>query len=234
MRVRFFTVVTALALALAVVAAFGTGAGARTGVSPKAVHKGKAAKVFVKPNAALVSLWNQNNNDSGVGIVSQNFETANDIYDSQGADDVKVKAGHVWKVKEVDVTGVYFNGSGLATSENVTFYKDAGGLPGAVKKSYTGLVGADNGLGSVVITLPTVTKLVAGKYWVSVQVNMDFSVGGEWGWETRTLQKASAAAWQNPGDGFASGCTTYANMQACIGDVGEGPDYMFALKGTTT
>lgn len=233
MRVRFFTVVTALALALAVVAAFGTGAGARTGVSPKAVHKSKAAKVFVKPSA-LTKLYNQNSQDSGVGIVSQNFETANDIYDSQGADDFKVKAGHVWKVKEVDVTGLYFNGSGLATSENVTFYKDAGNSPGAVKKSYTGLVGADNGTGSFVITLPSVTKLVAGHYWVSVQANLDFSVGGEWAWETRTVQKNTAAMWQNPGDGFATGCTTYANMQTCIGDLGEGPDYMFTLRGTTT
>jgi len=231
MRVRFFTAAMAVTLAIAVVAAFGTAAGARPSVSPKSVHHG-SAHVFVKPNSTLANLYNQNDNDALVGIVSQNFETDFDAYDSQGADDFKVKTGVTWKVKEVDVTGVYFNGSGLAVSENVTFYKDAGGLPGAIKKAYTGVVGADNGTGSFAITLPTATKLLSGKYWVSVQANMDFGVGGEWGWETRTLQHKNPAAWQNPGDGFATGCTTWGNMQTCIGPLGEGPDFMFALQGS--
>lgn len=229
MRVRFFTAAMAVTLALAVVAAFGTAAGARPSASPKSVHHG-SARVFVKPSV-LTTLYDQNNNDAGIGIVSQNFETSFDAYDSQGADDFKVKAGTTWKVKEVDVTGVYFNGSGLAVSENVTFYKNAGGLPGAIKKSYTGVVGADNGTGSFVITLPTTAKLTSGTYWVSVQVNMDFGVGGEWGWETRTIQSKNGAAWQNPGDGFATGCTTWGVLTTCIPS-GEGPDFMFGLKGT--
>jgi hypothetical protein len=234
MRLRFFTLVTALVLAFAVAAAFSTAAGARAGVGPRAVHKsGTSAKIFVKPNA-LTRLYNQNNQDSGVADVSQNFEAAFDVYDSQLADDFKVKSGHVWKVKEVDVTGVYFNGAGPAVSENVTFYKDAGGSPGVVKKTYTGVVGADNGTGSFVIALPGKgTKLTAGHYWVSVQANLDFGVGGEWGWENRLAKKGTAAEWQNPGDGFGSGCTSYATMTTCIPGSG-GPDLMFALKGTTT
>jgi hypothetical protein len=231
MRVRFCTAAMTVSLAVAVVAAFGTAAGARSSATPKSAHQG-AARVFVKPNAVLANLYNQNDNDATVGIVSQNFETDFDAYDNQGADDFKVKTGVTWKVKEVDVTGVYFNGAGPAVSENVTFYKDAGGLPGAIKKAYTDLVGADNGTGSFAITLPTVTKLLSGKYWVSVQVNMDFTVGGEWAWETRTLQHKNPAAWQNPGDGFATGCTTWGVVTSCIGDQGEGPDFMFGLQGT--
>jgi hypothetical protein len=231
MRVRFFTAAMAVSLAAAVVAAFGTAAGARASATPKSVHQG-AARVFVEPNAVLASLYNQNDNDAGAG--SQNFETDLDAFDDQGADDFKVKLGVTWKVKEVDVTGDYFNGAGPAVSENVTFYKDAGGLPGVVKKAYTGLVGTDNGTGSFAIVLPTVTKLLSGKYWVSVQVNMDFGVGGggEWAWETRTLQRKNPAAWQNPGDGFETGCTTWGVMTSCIGDQGEGPDFMFGLQGT--
>jgi hypothetical protein len=230
MRVRFFTAVTAVALAIAVVAAFGTVAGARTGVSPKAAtHTSHKAKVFAKPSA-LVSLWNQNNQDSGGADSSQNFEAANDAFDDQAAADVKVKAGTTWKVKEVDVTGQY-SVAGPAVSENVTFYKDAGGKPGAVKKAYTGLVGADSG-GSFVITLPTVTKLTAGTYWVSVQVNMDFDPSGQWYWETRTVKKGKDAVWQNPGDGFGTGCTTWTDIVTCIPT--SAPDLMFQLKGTKT
>jgi hypothetical protein len=235
MRVRFFTVVTALALALAVVAAFGTGAGARTGARPSTVHHGKVS-TSVHPSSTLVKLWNQNKaaQDAGVGILSQNFETAFDAYDSQGADDFKVPAGTTWKVKEVDTTSVYFNGPGPADSVNVTFYKNASGLPGAVKKAYSGIAYVDTsgGLGSYAITLPTVAKFTSGTYWVSVVPNMPFDPNGEWGWETRTTAKVNNAAWQNPGDGLGTGCTTWSDMQTCIGPSGEGPDFMFALLGT--
>ena len=37
------------------------------------------------------------------------------------------------------------------------------------------------------IVLPTPLTLAPGTYWVSVQANMDFPVGGEWGWTDRTL-----------------------------------------------
>ena len=55
-------------------------------------------------------------------------------------------------------------------------------------------------------------------------------MGGEWGWETRTVQSGLAAAWENPGRGFTVACLTYANMQTCQGLTGE-PDLMFALRG---
>ena len=68
-----------------------------------------------------------------------------------------------------------------------------------------------------------------GTYWVSVQANMDFALGGEWGWETSTVTNGSPAAWQNPGDGFGTGCTSWGVEIVCV-PVG-GPDKMFALKG---
>jgi hypothetical protein len=201
---------------------------AGAGHKPSAVGRGHVTKVADAD--ALATLYNQNNLDQGIGIVSQNFETANDIYDSQAADDFVVPHGQVWIIKTVIVTGVYFNGSGPAASENVTFYKDGGVTPGTVVASVT-KVGTDAG-GSFTIKVGQVA-LTQGHYWVSVQANMDFSVGGEWGWETRTTQRRYAAQWQNPGDGFATGCTGYGVMTSCIPS-GEGPDLMFKLKGTIT
>ena len=224
MKVRVLSILTAGAFVLGAAGLMAPAAGASR--SPQVTHKGTAKAA---PHAPGVVLYNQNDNNAGIGIVSQNFEATFDIYDSQGADDFTT-TGNGWKIKNVTVTGVYFNGYGPAVSETVYVYKDSGGLPGALSKSKT-KVGADSGgsfsigLGKKGIKLP-----VAGHFWVSVQANLDFGVGGEWGWETRTVQHGAAAAWQNPGNGFSTGCTTWGVLTTCI-PAGEGPDFMFALSG---
>lgn len=174
-------------------------------------------------------LWDQTSDDSGVGIVSQNFESSFDIYDAQGADDFVVPEGSSWKVTGVNTVGLYFNGSGPARDEHVTIYKDKHGKPGKVVADYDGVAGDDN-FGSYTMSIPK-TKLKSGTYWVSVVANMDFGQGGESAWETSLTQTGNPAQWQNPGDGFGSGCTTWGDMQSCIGDLGEGPDFMFQIVG---
>ena len=218
--------ILAAAAALALSAA-GTAYAAK---APGAVHVGNGAKVqqFAGHNASPV-LYDQTANDSGSGIVSQNFEATYDAYDAQGADDFVVPAGKTWKVSEIDVGGAYFNGSGPAMSQNVTFYKDKKGKPGAVVAEFMEVMGKDNGTGSFSIKLPKTVKLAGGKYWVSVQANMDYAVGGEWAWENQTTSEGKGAAWQNPGDGFGSGCTKYAAESKCIPD--SPGDHMFKLIG---
>ena len=196
---------------------------------PSASFHGQAqAPAHVNPDTVL---YDQTSNDSGIGIVSQNFESTFNAYDAQAADDFTVPANTVWNVTEVDVIGVYFNGAGLARDENITIYKSKKHLPGAVVFT-SEIAGTDNGTGSFNIMIPK-TKLKGGasgtQYWVSVQANMDFLVGGEWGWENQTTSEGTAAVWENPGNGFATGCTTYTTETTCIPD-GEG-DHMFVLKG---
>jgi hypothetical protein len=227
MRSRLVRVLAAGAVAALLVVGLGTGAGAGPSVSPKALHKGRA-QVFVKPSSNKL-LYDQNDNPSGVAIISQNFESEFDVYDSRAADDFTVPEGKRWRVKEVDVTGVYFNGIGPAASENVVFYHSSSGRPGAPIHTFSGIVGADNGTGSFVIDLGRGVKLGEGHYWVSVQANMAFACCGEWGWETRIAEHSQPAMWQNPGDGFSTGCTTYKVMFKC--SPGAGPDLMFALRG---
>ncbi len=169
--------------------------------------------------------------DSGIGIVSQNFEATFDAYDAQGADDFKVPAGG-WMVSEVDATGVYFNGSGPATSETVTFYhtdhsRPGNGRPGTVVASYT-VTGVDSA-GSFCITIPG-THLGPGHYWVSVVANMDFQAGGEWAWENLVAPRVNRKAkWQNPGDGFGPPhCVHWKTENVCVPD-GQG-DHIFTLR----
>jgi hypothetical protein len=147
---------------------------------------------------------------------------------SPAADDFTVPGGHVWKVHKVIVTGVYFNGFGPAVSENVVFYTNAGGLPNEVKKEYVGLVGVDT-FGSFEITLPTPATFPGGSpfgsgktYWLSVQANLDFLVGGQWGWEGSLNSVGFDGVWRNPADGFATGCTSYTRELDCI-QAGQGP-----------
>jgi len=217
-------------LLLAAAAAFAMSA---TAAGPGASSAGTGAKAGVKPaQGPDATLYDQNNNSTGIGIVSQNFEATFDAYDAQGADDFQVPSGECWKITEVDVSGVYFNGSGPASSVHVTFYKQKAGAPNesGIIADFPAIVPVDSA-GSFTIALPSAVKAKSNKkYWVSVAANLDFQVGGEWGWDTNASQAGTAAMWKNPGGGFATGCSAYTDLNTCIPS-GEGPDYMFALKG---
>jgi hypothetical protein len=109
------------------------------------------------------------------------------------ADDFAVPAGQCWTVSEVDAAGLYYNGSGPASSVNVSFFADAAGLPGSIA-SAENVLPVDNA-GSFVLPLDPAVKLSAATaYWVSVQAVMAYSLGGQWGWESRfARQRASGS-----------------------------------------
>jgi hypothetical protein len=198
------------------------------------------------PKRDATTLYDQNINDNGIGIISQNFETSFDAYDSQGADDFTVPSGHTWLIKDVVASGTYFNGPGPAESYNVIFYKEAAGPAGTCCKKAAAICLNEpytdpSGLGSPDVDVspcnpaapgggPKGVKLKSGTYFVSVQANMSFGVGGEWAWNTNNTVTGNASQWQNPGDGFATGCTTYTTTTTCIAS-GEGGDFSFALLG---
>ena len=204
---------------------------ALTGAASAAGHIAPSGHGVVKafPRGAVDRaahvLYDQHGTDSGIGIVSQNFESSFDAYDAQAADDFTVSGGK-WKVSEVDVNGVYFNGSGPARDETVTFYKDKNGHPGKTVSSQTA-AGSDS-FGSFNIKLGSSVKLKPGHYWVSVVANLDFGAGGEWGWENQTTTVGDPAQWQNSGGGFGV-CSTWGDENSCIPD-GQG-DHMFTIKG---
>ena len=51
---------------------------------------------------------------------------------------------------------------------------------------------------------------VAGK-WKIPKSDADFGqTFGQWGWTDRTITSNMGAAWQNPGGGFATACTTWS------------------------
>jgi hypothetical protein len=187
---------------------------------------------FLSPDLTLNVLYDQNDSDDGIGIVSQNFESSFDAYDTQAADDFSVPSGDVWRVREVDVTGVYFNGSGPARTVTIAFYRNdpATNRPGRLLREYDNLKITSDDEGSFVILLPRGVGLHHGKHWMAVSANMDFASGGEWGWENRAWTNGLGALWRNPGNGFATGCSDWGVETSCV-PAGQSGDDMFTLRG---
>jgi hypothetical protein len=216
---------------LAAAAAFALTAGGAMAAAPSVgVHGAKISPVLHTPKG-MTMLYNQNSNSTGTGLVSQNFTSGSysPTYNAQGADDFVVPSGK-WKVQEVDVSGLYFNGYGPAASEEVQFFKDKHGKPGHMVADINGIQGTDNA-GSFTMKLGKGASLKAGTYWVSVIANCSFVGGcGEWGWETNGTIHGNPAMWQNPDGGFGTTCSSWGTIGSCLGYTG---DFMFDLQGKT-
>lgn len=192
-----------------------------------------AGAANLKMNPASPGILYDQNSNFGYGIDSQNFSSSfASFYDSVGADDFIIPAGHKWKITEVDVAGMYFNGSGPARSEVVTFYSNNKGHPGKTRATYT--VNCTDTAGSFACNLPGQGQSLSGgtngrRYWVSVVANCDFTTCGQWGWIQNTTTHNDPGQWENPGDGFHTGCTTWTDTSTCTGLSSD--DYAFDLKG---
>ncbi|HEX4159904.1 MAG TPA: hypothetical protein VHY79_15670 [Rhizomicrobium sp.] len=226
---------------LAAAAAFALTAGGASAAQKPVLgaHGPATAPIFHVAKGAKI-LYNQNSGD-GEAVVSQNFTSGSysPTYNAAGADDFVVPKKTTWTVTEVDVSGLYFNGSGTCsgncqfnTSENVIFYADAKGMPGKAVKNgtFNGVKGTDNS-GSLSISLGKKgVKLKAGTYWVSVVGNDPYvDTGWEWGWEQTSTIHGTEAEWENPQGGFGVGCTTWGNVGTCLGYNG---DFAFDLQGS--
>jgi len=222
-KVPFFMLVAVLMLSV----------GLTFAATPEKGHSaGKVKKIhkLPAPVAPNVVLYDQYDNAGTTSLVAQDFEASFDQYDAEGADDFVVPTGETWNIDEVDILGVYFNGSGPSESFHVFIYADAAGLPGANVYTATALAYTAPDNLNFVIPLTTPAVLAEGTYWISVQSRMDFALGGEWGQTERLVTSGNPAAWQNPGGGFGTPCTTWGVRTTCLG-LG-GPDNVFRLLGT--
>ena len=163
-------------------------------------------------------LWDQTDNISGDGFSSQNFTDAggvNDIYDDFSADDFIVPKSKSWSVETVVALGIY-SLFGPVESLNVYFFEDSGGLPGAaiLDCSYPNILPLDANNSNFTIPLPHPCLLDSGIYWVTVQANMASGIAGQWYFSERDARTLSPFAFENPNDGFGTGCITFSPAQA--------------------
>src|SRR6185503_11946842 len=180
-----------------------TRGGAGQALRAPSLAAGTTSHVTVRANSSSPStvLYSQYDNAGLNSSSSQDFESDFDAYDDELADDFVVPTAAQWSVDTVDAAGVYYNGGGPAAAFNVRFYSDSSGLPGSMVAERLGSSYVNNA-GDFTITLSPAVSLTEGTYWVSVQAQMDFNVGGQFGWTDRTVVSNSGAAWQNPGGGF--------------------------------
>jgi hypothetical protein len=199
-------------------------------VTPRA----PAQRTLAAASCDGVFLYDQYNSpatEPPVGIGSQKFELAMAAFDDQAADDFVLTTGFgAIYMTGVRVMGDYSAGGGPASSFNVYFYQNgAGNLPGAqfaafMNLPYTGTPP------DFVICLPNPYAIAPGVYWVSVQARQDSNPNGQWFWRNRTVQSHAGAVWQNPEDGYGTGCTTWNRKSSCMTDQ-VSPDQVFGILG---
>src|SRR5438132_1621974 len=179
-------------------------------------------------------LWDQYNNPATqppINIGSQNFEPAMAAFDDQAADDFVLAApppGINIFITRVRVMGEYSEGGGPASSFNVYFYSNgAGNLPGGLIAAYLNLSYTGTPP-DFTINLPHPIPIPPGTSWISVQARQDFNPNGQWFWHNRTVKSNAGAAWQNPGNGYGTGCISWNRKNACMPDQ-VSPDQVFSL-----
>jgi hypothetical protein len=227
MRNRYLALTIAVTSALALAAWSGIAAGAnstatKTAKRPSLAAHGHASVARARP-AALRLLYSQYGTPSG-SIPAQDFEIYYSTFDAELADDFTVTGGQTWKVQQLDVAG--FETGGPVTQATVVFYTDGGGSPDAfiaIRSSHN----VTDASGALSIKFPAVT-LPSGTYWVGVAADMDFTFHGQWYGALQSAIAGNPAEWENPGDGFGTGCTSYAPL-TCLGF--SNGDVVFDLMG---
>lgn len=174
--------------------------------------------------ASAAALYSQLDFAGGNGSPAQEFEPAFSVYDAMGADDFVV-TGSGWNVNEVVIPHSFTIGGTGAV--DLAFYDDNGGLPGTLLQQFL-----DAPFAGDVASLGAGIDLVAGTYWLAVAWDQDFGVFGQSFWSNRSVQTGHAGVWQNPGDGFGSGCTTWTAQTTCGVGGGQNPDYLFEIRGS--
>ena len=203
-------------------------------------HENSSAAIGVPQQARFPVtdlLYDQYNNpatEPPIAIGSQRFESALANLNDQAADDFVLTVPRTNCITEVRVLGEYSIAGGPASSFNVYFYTNGvENLPGTLLAAFMNL--SYNGTPpDFVIPLPGPYSfcVTPGTYWISVEARQDFDPNGQWFWHNRTVQSSSAAVWQNPGDGYGTGCITWNRKNACMPDQ-VWPDQVFQILGFT-
>jgi len=187
------------------------------------------------PAGTLDVLYDQTDNSTTSTIASQIYGYRFEKYDNQAADDFVVPTTiGSWNISAVEVVGAYNDPSIHVDSVNVQFYGAAGGMMPEVLVYSTTVVPASDTGGDLVINLDPSAIVAPDAYWLSVQANMNYGDGHyQWLWRERTVQSNTASIWQNPPDGYRTGCITWAPRKETCG-IGGYLDLLFKVSGTAS
>ncbi len=177
------------------------------------------------------TLYNQTLTPSGnLQVSSRFFELGYPtVYSSYGADDFVCT--DQWTITKVFVLGGFYNGTLHPATFGIYIYADDnpnGDLPGTQLYDVHGSV-VENGNGGFTIPISDEVVLEPGHYWISVYANV--AVGyAQWGWRPSDGSNNNEAVWENPGDGFGTGYTSWTPITTVFQGTSQ-TDYSFALFG---
>jgi hypothetical protein len=183
--------------------------------------------------------YSQNSDPAGINVISTQFSDPGDPNSSFAADDFNLTKR--CKLTEVDLPGIFESGTNPPNPTfTLNFYKSKKGLPGKTFASQTEVCTFVKGITKCPIDpyIPLPAEGHGPPFTLGIDPTLMYPESPKqgladedaWAWATTSDQAGKAALWENPGDGFGTGCTTWANMEKCTGATGA-PDFMFTLIG---
>lgn len=188
----------------------------------------------VRPQALTV-LLDQTSAPAGDGLYSHRFQADLTAYNTRAADDFVVPAGESWLIKRLDIPGRYALSTEPLRRVTVIIYSDNAGRPDR-RLSEQVLRSKDDGAARLDISLTEPVRLQPGRYWLSVQGRADLvnGVGVHWMWRLRTTFSGEVGQWENPANGWGTGCVEFTPVGSCWAGAGVGNnDFQFRLLGSS-
>ena len=193
------------------------------------------------PASPQAVLWDQTNHNNGTYTSTSNYGPSLAAFASEAADDFQVPGTVFWHISTVTLIGQYVDGStNSLESVLLQVYGDAGtGLPGTLIASQTFASGSIGGLstGILVVTFATPISVGPGHYWLGAQSKRVVTSGdqSQWVWNESSQKLLSESAWQQPGNAYGTGCTTWKpRITVCHRPSNStNPDLVFKLEGTS-
>ncbi len=196
------------------------------------------------PAGPAVVLYDQTLNIGSNFVDSSDWGSRYSSLISQAADDFIVPTSAIWKVTSVIASGAIVQSDGPGVlSLLVQFYSNSSSsAPATLLYSQTVPSGSISGLATGVfdVTLASQLTLGPGHYWLSVQARQDCPAGTSgnckhWVWTESSVKSSLESDWQNPPNGFGSGCTTWKPRITVCHQPSDStsPDLLFKLSGTS-
>ena len=221
----------------------GLAMGAARAAEPRVLPvRGAASVLFPGPAGTATVLYDQSAPPGAPGEYYVNADPAPDeAWASEGADDFEIGDAQGWTIAQFNfdvdflTDGQPYSGS---PHYNVHVYADAAGIPGDVS-----LCGGDDipgtrldpgsNSGIVTVPLPAACVLPPGHYWVGFSTVLIIPPSGMWAYNGAPADILNAAMWRNPGNAFTTGCTAWAPVQQCLGNMSGGnPAFRFQVLGS--
>jgi hypothetical protein len=152
-------------------------------------------------------------------------QTSTNGNNTAAADDFSVSDVSGWTISAFNFAVIFPNYSAAAgITYNVTVYADNAGVPNTSTApcSASGVAGIlDNDNTMLTIPLPQACQLPQGTYWVALQANINqdssqpFTPTLDWNGFASQTPLGGVAVWENPNNGYGTGCTTWSPATGC-------------------